>query len=199
MPKKNAGEIVELGVSDDDFAVAADRNHGHDRYRPPTPPPRPPVTPVDRRGTAAATTSAAAAAAADGARRRCQRRRPLTPRPPRPPYLAQLLSTLDQKTAEALAVKLINRGFNTAYVERGTTEQRPRPTALDVGGVEAAVDDAYGQRFGGLLVAGGEELGDVWLRGHLCPTTARQRRPASSAAAAAGGCGSRGRAVSVPG
>ena len=37
----------------------------------------------------------------------------------RVPHVAQLLSTADQKTAEAMAVKLINRGFKTAYVERG--------------------------------------------------------------------------------
>jgi cell division septation protein DedD len=41
------------------------------------------------------------------------------------PHFAQLLSTGDQKTAEAMAVKLIDRGFNTAYVERGTTSKGP--------------------------------------------------------------------------
>lgn len=35
--------------------------------------------------------------------------------------VAQVLSTSDQKTAEALAAKLIDGGFNSAYVERGTT------------------------------------------------------------------------------
>lgn len=34
------------------------------------------------------------------------------------PHFAQLLSTGDQKTAEALAAKLIDGGFTTAYVER---------------------------------------------------------------------------------
>jgi len=34
------------------------------------------------------------------------------------PHFAQLLSTGDQKTAEALAAKLIDDGFTTAYVER---------------------------------------------------------------------------------
>lgn len=38
-------------------------------------------------------------------------------------HYAQLLSTGDQKTAEGLAVKLINRGFTTAYVERGSSEK----------------------------------------------------------------------------
>ena len=34
------------------------------------------------------------------------------------PYFAQLLSTSDQKTAETLAARLIDNGFNSAYVER---------------------------------------------------------------------------------
>jgi cell division septation protein DedD len=37
------------------------------------------------------------------------------------PAYAQLLSTSDQKTAETLAAKLIDDGFTSAYVERGTT------------------------------------------------------------------------------
>jgi len=36
---------------------------------------------------------------------------------------AQLLSTSDQKTAEALAAKLIESGFTAAYVERTTTDK----------------------------------------------------------------------------
>ena len=39
------------------------------------------------------------------------------------PVFAQLLSTSDQKTAEALAAKLIESGFTAAYVERGTTDK----------------------------------------------------------------------------
>jgi cell division septation protein DedD len=39
------------------------------------------------------------------------------------PAYAQLLSTSDQKTAEALAAKLIDGGFTSAYVERGTTDK----------------------------------------------------------------------------
>ncbi|MEA2489137.1 MAG: hypothetical protein QOH21_929 [Acidobacteriota bacterium] len=38
---------------------------------------------------------------------------------------AQLLSTGDQKTAETLAARLIDRGFTSAYVERGSTEKGP--------------------------------------------------------------------------
>ena len=43
----------------------------------------------------------------------------------RVPHFAQLLSTGDQKSAEGLAVKLIDRGFTTAYVERGASEKGP--------------------------------------------------------------------------
>jgi hypothetical protein len=41
------------------------------------------------------------------------------------PTFAQLLSTTDQKSAEALAAKLIERGFTAAYVERMTSEKGP--------------------------------------------------------------------------
>ncbi|SRR5712691_605191 len=39
------------------------------------------------------------------------------------PAFAQLLSVSDQKTAEALAAKLIEGGFTAAYVERTTTDK----------------------------------------------------------------------------
>ena len=49
-----------------------------------------------------------------------------TPATPAVPHFAQLLSTSDQKTAEMLAAKLIDGGFNSAYVERGAaTEKGP--------------------------------------------------------------------------
>jgi cell division septation protein DedD len=41
------------------------------------------------------------------------------------PVYAQLLSTGDQKTAEALAAKVINSGFTNAYVERTANEKGP--------------------------------------------------------------------------
>jgi cell division septation protein DedD len=41
------------------------------------------------------------------------------------PHYAQLLSTGDQKIAESLAAKLIEKGFTSAYVERGSTEKGP--------------------------------------------------------------------------
>ena len=46
------------------------------------------------------------------------------PQPDVPAY-AQLLSTSDQKAAEAVAAKLIESGFNTAYVEPTKTDKGP--------------------------------------------------------------------------
>src|SRR5205085_10510508 len=42
---------------------------------------------------------------------------------PSTPVYAQLLSTLDQKTADTLAAKLIDGGFTSAYVERGSGDK----------------------------------------------------------------------------
>jgi len=101
--KKNEGKLVELGIGNDDFKLKTD-------------------TMID---PAAMTASAAEAAAptptiTEGTPPATQQ--PSTPVPQQPAY-AQLLSTLDQKTADALAAKLIDNGFNSAYVERGTTDK----------------------------------------------------------------------------
>jgi cell division septation protein DedD len=110
IPKKNAGKIVELGVAEDDF------NN--------------PATKTDTTATAPAATETTATAV------------PLVTENPAPaaapapvaltpttatsgPAYAQLLSTGDQKTAEALAAKLINNGFTNAYVERTANEKGP--------------------------------------------------------------------------
>lgn len=113
-PKKNAGEIVELGVSADDFEEPA-------------------VTTPATETAATATTTAvieeepAAAVAAVSTETAAPAAEPAAaPTPAAPvPHLAQLLSTADQKTAEALAVKLINRGFTSSYVERGSSDKGP--------------------------------------------------------------------------
>jgi hypothetical protein len=41
------------------------------------------------------------------------------------PTFAQLLSTSDQRTAEVLAARVIEKGFSSAYVERGSTDKGP--------------------------------------------------------------------------
>jgi cell division septation protein DedD len=128
LPKKSSGEIVELGVAADDFEEAQAR----------------PATPASAVSDTAATTTAAPViaeetpAATSPATSSAPQEPPTTTTfappasasapaaaPASRPYLAQLLSTGDQKVAESLAVKVINRGFNSAYVERGSTEKGP--------------------------------------------------------------------------
>ena len=117
IPKKNAGEIVELGVTADDFEEAEETE----------PATTEPVTDTTVTSTAAPTiaeeplTSTATTEPPPMTTTAVA-----TPAPAAAvPHIAQLLSTGDQKTAEALAVRVINRGFNTAYVERGATDKGP--------------------------------------------------------------------------
>jgi hypothetical protein len=117
-PKKNEGRIVELGVEDNDFQEAGTTSVGDTAEHIPTetmsavieePATTAPAiieSAAPAAATPAQTAPAATVAASEGAR--------VT-------TYAQLLSTSDQKTAEALAAKLIDRGFNSAYVERGAT------------------------------------------------------------------------------
>jgi len=116
IPKKNAGKIVELGVAEDDFNNPATKTD--------TTAPAPAATETTATATPVVTPSAVT-------------EKPVAPSPapataPAPvvstasgPAYAQLLSTGDQKTAEALAAKLINGGFNNAYVERTANEKGP--------------------------------------------------------------------------
>jgi hypothetical protein len=118
-PKKGEGRIVELGVEADDFQEDATATETA----------APTVTVTEESGAApaagaeqptvveetkpAVTSTALSAGSAAAA-------------PPlRVTTYAQLLSTTDQKTAETLAAKLIDRGFTAAYVERGTNEKGP--------------------------------------------------------------------------
>jgi cell division septation protein DedD len=112
--KGGDGRIVELGVPNDDFQETATTTAAPVTEESPatgtivekapspaaTPPPEPAAAP------------AAPAAAPPGAALHVT-------------TFAQLLSTSDQKTAEALAARLIDRGFTTAYVERGASDKGP--------------------------------------------------------------------------
>ena len=100
--KKSDGKLVELAVSGDDFKAKTET----------TAPPAPTIT----EGGAVPQATTASRAAARLAER------PSTPATPQPAY-AQLLSTSDQKTADTLAARLIDRGFTSAYVERTTTDK----------------------------------------------------------------------------
>lgn len=128
------GRIVEMGVPVDDF---------RDESEEPEPAPAPatetvtPVAvetpaapPVEASTTEPATATTAPAAepetprAVEAAAARTEPKVVETAQPAVVHY-AQLLSTHDQKTAETLAVRLINGGFKSAYVERGSTEKGP--------------------------------------------------------------------------
>lgn len=137
--KKSDARIVELGVRNDDFsndatatdtaATASDAPVVTEESAPAAtssepaaapavdaspsaPAPRPePATAVAPVRTPPPTSAAAAPAKAVA-----------QPAKTGPVY-AQLLSTGEQKTAESLAAKLIERGFTSAYVERGTNDK----------------------------------------------------------------------------
>jgi len=101
--KRNDGKIVELGV--DDFkpktdTTVTDTSRAGVPPAVPAPVPAPAVV-VERRDAAPTAVETTARLAA-----------------PTTPVYAQLLSTGDQKTAEALAATLIDKGFTAAYVER---------------------------------------------------------------------------------
>lgn len=87
---------VDVAVKDDDFKAAGPAKLVEETTPVPAAaaPPRPAPVPAP----AAASTAAVAV-----------------------PHYAQVLSTSDQKTAEGLAAKLIDGGFNSAYVERTAT------------------------------------------------------------------------------
>lgn len=115
-PKKAEGRIVELGVEADEFQEPAaaepvpTETMSSETIAPAV---------VEEAATPAVTESAAEVSVTT----------PAAPAPapaaPRITTYAQLLSTSDQKTAENLAARLIDRGFNTAYVERGSTDKGP--------------------------------------------------------------------------
>ncbi|HYC60561.1 MAG TPA: SPOR domain-containing protein [Thermoanaerobaculia bacterium] len=115
IPKKNAGEIVELGVAADDFEEPATETAA---------PATETTAPVIAEEAPLATESGATGSQPVEESPRAESPS-LQQAVPAVPHLAQLLSTSDQKVAEALAVRIINRGFNTAYVERGSTDKGP--------------------------------------------------------------------------
>jgi len=115
VPKKNAGKIVELGVAEDDFNNPATKTD--------TAAPAPAATETTATATPVVTPSAVTEKPV--APSPAPATAPPVSTPASGPAYAQLLSTGDQKTAEALAAKLINGGFNNAYVERTANEKGP--------------------------------------------------------------------------
>jgi hypothetical protein len=120
-PKKSDGRIVELGVEADDFQEEAEPAVTETAATDTT------VTVVEEApvtegagGTPAEQPAGPALSRAEGTPAVRE-----TPEAPRVTTYAQLLSTSDQKVAEAMAARLIDRGFTAAYVERGSTDKGP--------------------------------------------------------------------------
>ncbi len=120
-PRKNEGRIVELGVEADDFRddAAATETAASETTVTATVVEEAPVV------TETGETPAAQPAATPAVQQQ-QQPPPAQAAPPQHHVTtyAQLLSTSDQKTAETLAVRLINRGFTAAYVERGSSSDK---------------------------------------------------------------------------
>jgi len=106
VPKKQPGKIVELGVADEDFKQPAAATTTETPIVTETKDVAPPTKDVAPPPPAAVPVAAEGGGSTLGT-----------------PVYAQLLSTSDQKTAEALAAKLINGGFTAAYVERSTNDK----------------------------------------------------------------------------
>lgn len=110
VPKKNAGQIVELGVNADDFKQTT--TSGTAPVTDSSAPPASTITEATAPAPAPAVVETPKPAPAPAPRE-------LPPATSTPTY-AQLLSSSEQKTAEALAAKLIGGGFTGAYVDRST-------------------------------------------------------------------------------
>ena len=119
-PAKSEGRIVELGVDADDFqddSAAAETTASNAEVT---------ATVVEEPAPVATETAIATAASQPPVQETPEKAPQPAPAPAQHvTTYAQLLSTGDQKTAESLAVRLIDRGFTTAYVERGATDKGP--------------------------------------------------------------------------
>lgn len=110
-PRKAEEQIVELGQGDEEFAA---------------PEPRADVRQPARSAAAPRATIEEEPMPADPVpAKRDVAPAQATASTPAVPHYAQLLSTTDQKKAEAMAARLINGGFNSAYVDRTSGEKGP--------------------------------------------------------------------------
>jgi cell division septation protein DedD len=143
MPKKGDGKIVELGVSADDFKSSTKGGSGAST-------PAATDSTVITEGTATPARASAETSASEPAASKpapaaskpgvtpaaapAASKPSATPSIPQSaaskpvasesgPVEAQLASIGDQKAAEALAAKLINSGFTSAYVDRGANDK----------------------------------------------------------------------------
>lgn len=115
VPKKSEGKIVELGVASDEFQDTAD-----DATTTETTAPEPEPVIEEQPAPTSTVVEATASVTEGGGTPPVQ---PAGTPALRVVHYAQLLSTGDQKTAETLAARVIERGFTSAYVERGSTDK----------------------------------------------------------------------------
>ena len=108
-PKKSEGRIVELGVEADDFQEPAPAE----------------TEPVATDTTVTVVEEAPVTESGGGTPPETPALQQPAPQPLQVTTYAQLLSTSDQKVAENMAARLIDRGFTAAYVERGSTDKGP--------------------------------------------------------------------------
>jgi hypothetical protein len=118
-PKKNEGRIVELGVESSDFAET------ETAAAPEATESAEPVTETMSTATVVEEASVAPEPGAGTAPGQPAATPAVHQAAMKVTTYAQLLSTADQKTAERFAANLIDRGYNAAYVERGSTEKGP--------------------------------------------------------------------------
>ncbi|HXH94513.1 MAG TPA: SPOR domain-containing protein [Thermoanaerobaculia bacterium] len=123
--KKNSGKLVDLGIGNDDFKAPPPAVPTMTETAPPAAAiTEAQVVPLTESAPSPSTTTAVVA----------ETPKPVAPiakapvvKPavaaPAGPVYAQLLVTSDQKTADALAAKLIDHGFMSSFVERSISEK----------------------------------------------------------------------------
>lgn len=116
--KKGDSKLVDLGVGDDFKAPALTASAPAVTTAPPATITEGTIVPLTATAPAPAPAPVTTAAAAEVVQKPVAK--PVAPpvAAPTGPAFAQMLVTSDQKTADALAAKLIDHGFMTAYVER---------------------------------------------------------------------------------
>lgn len=122
--KKNPGKLVDLGIGNDDFKAPPATSSAVTESAPAATVTEPTIVPLTE-----STPSPAPAVVTEAPKPAVKpvaiapvAAKPVVAAPAGPVY-AQLLVTGDQKTADALAAKLIDHGFMSSYVERSTGEK----------------------------------------------------------------------------
>jgi hypothetical protein len=122
--RKNPGKLVDLGIGNDDFKAPPPVATTMTETAPPAAITESQVVPLTESAASPSTTTAVVAEAPKPVAI-VPTKTPVKATAPAPsgPVYAQLLVTSDQKTADALAAKLIDHGFMTSYVERSISEK----------------------------------------------------------------------------